>query len=282
MATPDATYRIAVIGDSFAFGQGIPEGDRFTNLLEEYLNEKNGTYKYQVLNFGRVGAETVDHISTLKKVLSSADPDFILLQWYVNDFEGRDKSRSPKRATLLPSWTLHAILNRRSAIYSLLNLQWIRLQNTLQLSGSYTKYMLRRFGDPQTADSKQARRELRDFIRLCKSKHISLGIVLFPMILPDLEEAYPYSYLHNRVLETCTDEGILCMDLRSPLAPYTTEYKKLWVNRFDAHPGPLVNRVAANRLMETFGRIWLSGAVTDRVASRISRTPPKSTTTVRQ
>src|SRR5437870_6304289 len=45
--SPDR-YRIAVIGDSFAWGQGVEERDRFSNLLEEFLGPR-----YEVFNFGR-------------------------------------------------------------------------------------------------------------------------------------------------------------------------------------------------------------------------------------
>ena len=55
-------YRIAIIGDSLTFGKGIAEQDRFSNLLEQRLNSENRRrdFSYEVLNFGRPGANTLD------------------------------------------------------------------------------------------------------------------------------------------------------------------------------------------------------------------------------
>jgi lysophospholipase L1-like esterase len=87
MSKPRGVYRIAVIGDSFTYGQGIPEEDRFTELMEKFLNDQ--MKKYEVLNFGRGGAQTVDEVATLRNIVLRMNPDFILLQWFVNDFEGK-------------------------------------------------------------------------------------------------------------------------------------------------------------------------------------------------
>ena len=37
---PDGVYRIAVIGDSISWGPGVPVPERFSNLIEHFLNEK--------------------------------------------------------------------------------------------------------------------------------------------------------------------------------------------------------------------------------------------------
>jgi len=254
---PVKLYRIAIIGDSLTFGQGIAENERFTNLLEGSLN-RNGR-EYEVLNFGIPGAETIDHLDILKDVVSRSNPDFVLLQWYINDFEGRDKKGRPKSIPLLPSSTLNYYLHQWSAGYYLVNRQWISLQKALGLSGgySYAEYMHKRFGDPGGADSQNAMRTLRDFIRLCKERDTPLGIVLFPQLFT-LGSEYSFDYMHNQVLEICTREGITCLDLRYAFAGHT-EKRKLWVNMFDAHPGPLANRIAAESILEVFGHIGLQG-----------------------
>src|SRR5207248_3815155 len=74
-------YRIAIIGDSFTFGQGIEERERFSNVLETLLGPK-----YEVLNFGTPGNDLPEHVQVLERALQVA-PDFVLLQLYINDFE---------------------------------------------------------------------------------------------------------------------------------------------------------------------------------------------------
>jgi hypothetical protein len=56
LAKPQGIYRVAVIGDSITYGQGIQEQDRFSNLIEKELTRQNGKRGYEVLNFGQPGA----------------------------------------------------------------------------------------------------------------------------------------------------------------------------------------------------------------------------------
>ena len=43
-----------------------------------------------MLNFGTAGANTPEHLATVTKLLQEVHPDFVLLQWYVNDVEDDD------------------------------------------------------------------------------------------------------------------------------------------------------------------------------------------------
>ena len=74
----DGVLRIAVIGDSFTYGQGLPAHERLTNILERQLNQHSG--RFEVLNFGRRGTETVHHIRFLEHTVLATAPDFVLLQ----------------------------------------------------------------------------------------------------------------------------------------------------------------------------------------------------------
>jgi hypothetical protein len=254
-----STYRIAVIGDSYTFGQGIEEKDRFTNLLEAELNGRK--YGYEVLNFGKAGAETVDEIKILRKVIDHVDPDFVLLQWHINDFEGHDKSRRPKSYPLLPSDKLNKYLRGLSAFYFLANIQWQNIQSIFRSSGSYETYMLQRFGDPELEDSKIASSQLTEFIDLCQKHNIPLGIVLYSEVGVIKGTEYPFGFLYERVVSLSQQKGVVCLDLRADFSPYTKdkrECKKLYVNRLDSHPSPLRNRIAAASIMRKFGPIWLS------------------------
>ena len=104
------TYRIAVIGDSFTYGQGIRSEDRMTEFLSREFSGQN----VEILNLGQRGAETADHIITLQKVVLPLEPDFVLLQWLYNDFEA-DKSGRPTPLRLVPSDVASSWLTRNSA-----------------------------------------------------------------------------------------------------------------------------------------------------------------------
>lgn len=257
---PDSSYRIVVIGDSFTFGQGIPEKDRVSNIVEAKLGKiKNGI---EVLNCGVPGANTVEEIEILKNLLSKARPDFILLQWFINDVEvlhggGSQPKRKPSFLNELKAGT-----RKLSVIYFLLSEQLNMVREKSGLYESYPDSMLRRFGNPDSAESREAENNLLEFVRLCKEAKVPLGVVLVPQLVPLAGAAYPYGFLHERVSKWCAQAGIPCIDLRGVYAPYMSDpkmYRKLWVNQFDSHTGVLANRLAAEQILEKFGNEWLSG-----------------------
>jgi hypothetical protein len=249
-------YRIAVIGDSFTYGSGIPEENRFTGLIENFLNGLTEVKNYEVLNFGRPGAQTIDEVVSLRNIVLGTNPDFILLQWFINDVEGHNVPSGEKVSTILLS--PHRTLKSSSALYSLIAIAGQSLQGALGFSMDYVGHMYQRFSDPDSPDSRKFVQALRDFIELCKNQGEPVGIVLFPATGFDLGNTYPYDYLHRRVIDVCIQEGITCVDLRSTFAPYA-DGRELWVNRFDAHPNSLAHRLAVEQLRETFGQLWLSG-----------------------
>ncbi len=253
---PTGVYRIAVVGDSLTYGQGIAEQDRFSNLIELRLNRSASDY--EVLNFGRPGAETVDHLAVIGTIVGKVRPDFILLQWYVNDFEGQVTSPRPAPRPFIPHWEIHALLHRSSALYYLLNQQWCQLQIRFGLVKSYPEYLFQLFGNPASAESQLAIRTLEDLIETSYRLGVPIGIVLFPDTGYQEGRPYPYGYLHERVLDTCTRKQIPCLDLRDALAPYYNPHdsRRLRASRLDGHPSALVNRLAADRILEEFEPIW--------------------------
>ena len=74
------TYRIAVIGDSIAFGWGVNPDDRYSNLLEDFLNETSTSgVIFEVLNFGVPGYNTVMETELLKEKVLAYQPDALIL-----------------------------------------------------------------------------------------------------------------------------------------------------------------------------------------------------------
>jgi hypothetical protein len=252
------TYRIAVVGDSFTYGQGIATRDRLTELLQRRLGDLRGTY--EVLNFGRPAAETVDQVAFLRDTVLPIAPHFVLLQWHVNDIEGRDKSRRPRPRRLLPSTLLH----RHSALYFLANQQWATLQAKLGLVQTYEDYLEERFGDPESADSIAGREALQSFFRLAGDAGVPVGMILFPQLYAEYPggriEDYRLGFLMDRVQEICARNDVPCLDLRSVLAPIEPD-RRLWANRLDTHPSRLANDLAAAAAIERFGGEWVAAAL---------------------
>jgi lysophospholipase L1-like esterase len=258
---PPDTYRIAVVGDSLAWGIGVAPAERFSGQIEQALNgRRRSGRRFEVLNFSHAGWDTADELQALRMVVLQTGADFVVLQWYLNDFENGVRVERPKPAPLLPWEPLRLWLFHASALYSVLEEKWVRVQEWLGAVPTYPEYMYRRFGDPRSPHSADAVGSLRAFIAECRQRGVRVTVILFPHPGPDLVAGrYEYDYLHDRVMETCHGEGIDCVDLRSTFAG-SRDYRQLWVSPLDPHPSALAHRLAAERLLDAFEQTWLTGS----------------------
>jgi hypothetical protein len=249
---PPGQRRIVVIGDSFTVAMGLPEEQRYGNRIEATLNQEGADFR--VLQFARPGQELNGHVQTLREQGLRASPDFVLLQFYVNDMEISKLGRPYPRNLIRTGW-VHAEFFRRSALYDVANFQWSALQLRLGWVEDYASYMRRRYGDPK-GESKLAMALLRDFFATCRREGIPVGMVLFPQISAQLGDDYPFAILHERVLAECARAGVRCVDLHEVYAPHALEYSRLQLNRFDHHASAFGHALAADALMQAFGVRW--------------------------
>jgi len=244
-------YRIAIIGDSFTFGNGVEEPDRFSNLIQGVLGPQ-----YEVLNFGHPGNNLPDHLIELDLVLKLS-PDFVLLQLYENDFETPEMmANRPKDHRLMPL-DMDERMMRSSLLYRLLIDHWNQLQEATGLAEGYTNYMARHLRDPDSPDAVRTSGMLLQFIDRAQSAGVANGGVFFPALygLHPKGANYPFDYLNDRVKQLYTLAQTPYLDLL-PSFLTVKDPSSLWVNRFDPHPNGRANHLAAVAILNKFQALW--------------------------
>lgn len=252
-------YRLAIAGDSFTFGQGIPEDARISNLLGQRLHVPGRSV--EVLNFGRPGNSIVDEVKALERDILPTHPDFVLLQWYINDHEFElDElvAQSAPPAQRPPSFLNTAkqfMLNNLAMYYFAANaVHQARAANGV----TYEREIFERVGDERSAEWQANDRALRHFFEVCDREHVRAGMFLVPDLSPLGDAPYPYRYLHDRVLGICRDDGRPCLDMLPVFEPHLHRRESaepLWVNRFDTHMSPRANLMAATAIQSFFGPV---------------------------
>ena len=242
-------YRIAVIGDSFTWGQGIEAAERFSNLIEARLGPR-----YEVLNFGIPGHDMPQHLEVLEQVLPMR-PDFVLLQLYINDFETSQMQR-PRPHPLISDAAARG-WGRSSVLYDMASGHWVQIQEATGLAEPYAHYLQRNLGDPNAPNAQIAFGMLRQFIERAKRAGVEAGLVLFPMTdaMGPYGANYPVGFIHDRVRQIAAGEQIPSLDLLPAFSTYK-DPKSLWVSSFDAHPNASANTRAAQEILNAFSRAW--------------------------
>jgi lysophospholipase L1-like esterase len=242
-------YRIAVIGDSFTWGQGIEANERFTNLIEVSLGPR-----YEVLNFGMPGHDMPEHLEVLDRVLP-LQPDFVLLQLFINDFETAAMQR-PRPRPLISDAAARG-WGQSSALYELANRRWMQIQEATGITETYVHYLQRNLRDPDAPNARLAFGMLEQFITRAKMADVPVGLVLFPMTdaMGPNGSNYPVGFVHDRVGQISANVGVPFLDLLPAFSAYA-DPKSLWVSALDAHPNAAANRRAAEEILKRFGGLW--------------------------
>lgn len=112
---PTGTMRIAILGDSIAFGWGVRQEERFGDVLENLLNSARETSGpvVECLNFAVPGYNTVMEEALLREVVLAYSPDVLVLNLVTNDDEAPNFIRlEPKVWALDRVFLIEAIRDR--------------------------------------------------------------------------------------------------------------------------------------------------------------------------
>ena len=102
IAKPSDTFRIAIIGDSYAEAFQVPVETAFWSVMEHDLTScSSTTKKLEVLNFGVSGYGTAQELITLRQHVWKYSPDIIILAFTTSN-DVTDNSRVLRKTNEVP------------------------------------------------------------------------------------------------------------------------------------------------------------------------------------
>ncbi len=229
-------FRIAVIGDSFSFPDGVELEDAYHSLLEKRLNLESGAKKYEFINFSVGGYGPLAYLTVLQVKALRYSPDLILIGFCpTNDYRLENissvKPYFPKRA---PNPFFH--------LYSLEKLRDIFMRRVTLTGNVYERLNKEIKENALSAENLESLGEFFSKVGiLAKSKGI-------PVVIANLNIwPTPAAYLME-LQKKSKAQGFHFIDLS---APFSGNYsRKYQIFRADYHPNTAANQIFADHLYQ--------------------------------
>ncbi|MDD5431707.1 MAG: SGNH/GDSL hydrolase family protein [Candidatus Omnitrophica bacterium] len=201
---PKNTFRILMLGDSETFSYLLPYSDSLAAQLEKLLNQKTKSKRYEVLNFGVEGYNTLQELEMLKNKGLKFDPDLIILNYVLNDPEPGefffDKSFLMRHSALVRWFSFRF---KKNAIKK------ERKKLNIQTTADHYNYL------HQPKYFIHVKNAILEMAQIAQNRGIKLAVVIFPdsnVEIKGFKEDYPFFPLHALVKNIKTD-NIITIDL---------------------------------------------------------------------
>lgn len=240
---PDGVLRIACVGDSHTFGDGVRVDQTWPAHLERMLEDAWPGHEVQALNFGVGGYDTAQEVIWMRRTALPFQPDIVILQMFVNDASPRTPGPSEEGVDAVLAWTsprgsgvLRAVRDRVRSLDLLLDSVYRR-----HALGVFGETRGARFadGDPGWEGVQGALREARDGL---EGRGIRFGVALYPFLVAD--GGHLTSHRAFEVVKAfCASEGIDCIDTESDFLG--RDLAQLRISPHDYHGNGEAHRIFA-------------------------------------
>lgn len=237
---PAGTFRVAVLGDSFVWGDGAPYEDTWPHQLEKMVAKEHPNV--EVMSWGRCGWSTLDEMAFLKDQGLKYKPDMIILSWVQNDTDlGDDTPALSWHTSSFWKPLKSAFPQAFEYIAERINMFLYKYVFTDWLIGNQEFYD-RLFSPEHLQKYSEVLKELNS---LCKKNNIRLVIALCALPLENDK-----IYL-DRIIPVLEESGLEYVNLWEPAiktfekAPFGSWMASL----ANIHPGRLLAEVYAKEML---------------------------------
>lgn len=245
-----SALRIAIIGDSVAFGQGVAEDETLSELLETRLQDKTGD-RVEVVNLGVPGYDTCQELQRFEQNMERIKPQVAVLVYYLNDTE--ESLITVKDGIVISSdirtgliGNIMAAARKSSYAYNLIWTNWQVIKHRLSGSADYKTVVARRFNDDYRG-WQRSRECLAALASLTKLQSIRLVVIPFPPMSALREKPYPFSHYISSICEEALINNVECLDIVPAIRDRSL---RLIISHIETHPSPDVYARVAEQIEE--------------------------------
>jgi len=227
--------RLLVVGDSFAFGAGVPRiENRLGEQLAALLGKRTGK-RWEVATAAVGGADTMDEIQFLQRV-TFADPDVVLLIYFFNDIDYLLELPRRTPGTLIETYYPRWLLFKNFLLYQELYIRYRLIRRSLLATDPITSSAYR---DASLVSAHMA--DLERFVHIASQRGALVKVVPFDNTIlasPELRERDTAFVLQLQA------RGIPVCPLLDTFDGFA--FRDLAVNApFDGHPNEKAHSLAA-------------------------------------
>ncbi len=232
---PAGGLRIAVVGDSIVFGQGVEESETLPALLAELLEKDAGGRKVEWVNSGVLGYNTAQQAVLFKERVLKLDIDLLVLGiTEINDPElgpFRFKSERAERYRKSLWWKIAPVR---------VIMEWKAFEEYLEASKDYVRGLY----DPASPNWPIFVASLTQIRDECRARDIPLIVISFPVI----EDGDTFAAERKKLKVLLSQLGMAYVDPKPELAKHP--WKSLVVGDKDFHPNATAQKIFAGLLFE--------------------------------
>lgn len=232
------TFRIIAFGDSFTEENCVKNEHMWPNQLKKKLNVWGSSLKFEVFNMGKSASGTYEEVKIFKELGLKYNPDMVILQYFVNDFESPEVAIKGRK--LLEKYK-NGEYELPSKIEKTIKESDSEEGTISQLIYSIVQYEYFSTANPEEEFNKWVRTPLIELIEICEDKDIKLMVI----IIPD-----PYGKqldYNDKLISILQDYNIPFYDFTDILLSESSS--SLW--RLEGHLTSSGYEFVANKTLET-------------------------------
>ena len=249
LAKPPGQARILVVGDSFAYGDFVDDGESLPAQLQALLAERGSPAL--VINAGVGGTTIVTHHNMAERALP-LEPDLVVLVFSENDVH--DLARTPmwdrfadnrRRKSRFPLSLAYPVL-RRSAVWNFA----LNVQERFRVGFAEPDAGAGQPAAQAEPDLEAERARYSEALGVMQRMLADQGVPLVFVAYPSRRSLVEGPLWSPWAVGVARDHGIPSLDLTPALEESGHDVESLYLLPYDAHPSPRGYAVSAGALAE--------------------------------